>query len=398
MTEPPVVIVVAPIEPSLTGNGLAMRVATLVEATAMDHRVHLVVVAAAGRPPVVVPPPGVSRRLDVAPLTTGDHGALGPWLSDPIWRDRLATVAPLPDLVARTPLATADEAISWLGSTPVVGVLACRGTTSLVGLRLAEHFGVNLVVDLDDDDATLVAQQGDPRQAEAWRRTTHMALAGCTLALAASEAVAASVAHRNRGAVPIAVVPNCAPPGPARPGPAPGHKRLLFVGNLTYRPNLDGARWLVEQVLPLLPEPWTIDLAGPHHPGAFADIDPRVTVHGVVADLESLYAACDVVGCAVLVGSGTRIKVLEAMAHHRPVVATTAAVDGLAIQPGHHALVADEPSDFAGAIERAAEPAFGVAMARQAHRLVESTYDRSSVISRAGRLLAEAFGPEEHDH
>ena len=52
----------------------------------------------------------------------------------------------------------------------------------------------------------------------------------------------------------------------------------------------------------------------------------------------------------VRTGSGTRIKVLEAWAHARPLVATFAAVDALALDVGVHALVEDEPVAFARAV------------------------------------------------
>jgi polysaccharide biosynthesis protein PslH len=73
-------------------------------------------------------------------------------------------------------------------------------------------------------------------------------------------------------------------------------------------------------------------------------------VTGRVADLRSLYAASHVVLAPLRAGGGTRIKVLEAMAHARPVVATPLGADGLAVKDGAHLLLGED----AGALPRRA--------------------------------------------
>jgi glycosyltransferase involved in cell wall biosynthesis len=51
-------------------------------------------------------------------------------------------------------------------------------------------------------------------------------------------------------------------------------------------------------------------------------------------------------------GSGTRIKILEAWAAARAVVATPLAAEGLKVQDGENILLASEPAPFAAAIDR----------------------------------------------
>jgi glycosyltransferase involved in cell wall biosynthesis len=70
-------------------------------------------------------------------------------------------------------------------------------------------------------------------------------------------------------------------------------------------------------------------------------------------DLTPHYEAADVVIAPIRIGHGSKIKVLEAMGYAKPLVATTAAVRGHDVQDGVHALVADEPEEFAAAIDRA---------------------------------------------
>ena len=72
-----------------------------------------------------------------------------------------------------------------------------------------------------------------------------------------------------------------------------------------------------------------------------------VTVTGPVDDMATELAVADVVAVPLREGAGTRIKVLEALAHRIPVVATSVAVEGLDVVAGRHLLVADEPEAFA---------------------------------------------------
>ena len=76
---------------------------------------------------------------------------------------------------------------------------------------------------------------------------------------------------------------------------------------------------------------------------------PDVQVKGAVADLGPCYRDCALVVVPVRAGGGTRIKLLEAMAHARPVVATRIGAEGLAVQHETHLLLADEPLTFAHA-------------------------------------------------
>lgn len=149
-----------------------------------------------------------------------------------------------------------------------------------------------------------------------------------------------------------AVVPNAAPraTGPVvAPSVAP---HLLFVGVLGYPPNRDGLAWFVRQVLPIVrqhvPE---VDLriVGPGAEALPADIRRQVTTTGAVADLAAEYAWSRAVVVPVLTGSGTRVKILDALAHARAVVSTTPGARGLGLCPGTDLLVADGARAFADA-------------------------------------------------
>jgi glycosyltransferase involved in cell wall biosynthesis len=148
--------------------------------------------------------------------------------------------------------------------------------------------------------------------------------------------------------------------------------RLLFVGTLDYGPNVDAARFLGLEVMPriwkLSPEVG-LDVVGrgPVPPEVLEALrDPRCSVHESPADVGPFYRAATVVVTPIRRGSGTRIKVLEALAYEKALVSTTFAAEGLGLAPDKHYVAADTPAELAQAcatllVDSARRHAFGAA-------------------------------------
>jgi GT2 family glycosyltransferase len=132
---------------------------------------------------------------------------------------------------------------------------------------------------------------------------------------------------------------------------------VLFVGGFQHRPNVDGARWLVHQVLPLLkrlvPGISTV-LAGSKPPPAVADLAAEdVIVTGYISDpvLEWFYRSVQVVVAPLRFGAGVKGKIVEALRFGVPVVTTTPGIQGLS-GATNWLEIADTPEAFAGAVAR----------------------------------------------
>ncbi len=69
---------------------------------------------------------------------------------------------------------------------------------------------------------------------------------------------------------------------------------------------------------------------------------------GELKSLESCYRETDAVIVPIRAGGGTRIKILEAMSHSKPVVSTTVGAEGLECTPGVELLIGDGAEKFAG--------------------------------------------------
>jgi glycosyltransferase involved in cell wall biosynthesis len=271
-------------------------------------------------------------------------------LADATLRRRLRETAPLPARVAAAPPTLADDALRLLDTkgSPPRAVFVLRNYLAPFGCTLARRLeSPRVVVDLDDDDENFGRSMGDDEEADAVARLARVWLPDADVLCAASADEARTIATRY-GLTNVATIPNAVRPAPTIP-PPPGDRRLLFVGNLTYSPNLEAAHILVHEILPIVrtryPEA-TVDLVGPHTGNNALEAD-HVRVAGLVDSVEPWYRGADVVVVPLRHGGGTRIKVLEAFAYRRPVVATACAVAGLAVTDGSDVLVAESAGELA---------------------------------------------------
>lgn len=130
--------------------------------------------------------------------------------------------------------------------------------------------------------------------------------------------------------------------------------RLLFLGTMSYAPNVDAARWFVEAILPGIraerPEV-ELDIVGNDPaPAVTALARPGVRVVGSVTDVRPWLQRAAALVVPLRVGGGSRVKLIEALALGTPVVTTRVGVEGLGFQHGAHLRVADEPAPFAATV------------------------------------------------
>ncbi len=159
---------------------------------------------------------------------------------------------------------------------------------------------------------------------------------------------AAAVRARLPGK-PVLVVPmSVEPTASAQPGAG---SELLFVGSNTAA-NVVGLRWFFEQVWPLIrtsaPHA-SLTIAG-NVARAFAQAPEGISFAGVLADLAPAYARAAVVISPLTAGSGLKIKLIEALARGKAIVATPVTLQGVE-EIAHGAVaLASSPESFAAAV------------------------------------------------
>lgn len=177
----------------------------------------------------------------------------------------------------------------------------------------------------------------------------------------------------------VEVVPNGVDAERFAPDPhlIPPPASLVFVGAMSYPPNVAAMRYFTSEVLPIVRRSRSdvrLTIVG-RDPAlevlGLASVDVEVT--GEVDDVRPYLGTATIFVAPMVSGSGIKNKVLEAMAMARPVVATPLAVEGLPVTHGEDVLVADSPVTLAAAI---------LTLLRRAE-------ERES-LGRAGRAFVEA--------
>jgi glycosyltransferase involved in cell wall biosynthesis len=194
------------------------------------------------------------------------------------------------------------------------------------------------------------------RQWEKFIRFERQALAAADYTVAVSD-VDADRLQRELGVPRVAVVENGVDtrhfrPTDGRRDPA----RLLFLGSLDWRPNLDAVRQLLDHVFPAVraAEPTaSLWLVGRNPPGwlrAEEASRPGVTVHADVPDVRPFLDPCGLMVVPLRIGGGSRLKILEALAAGLPVVTTAIGAEGLHLEAGRHLSVVDHMDDLGAAV------------------------------------------------
>lgn len=221
--------------------------------------------------------------------------------------------------------------------------------------------------------------------------------------VAVSEADAARLRRRNP-LLRVAVIENGADCDRLRPLPETAKgSDLLFVGTLAYPPNADGILFFCDKILPIVrrkaPDARLV-VVGREPPRALKLVARRdgVTLVDNADSVVPYYERARLCVVPLRAGSGTRLKILEAMALGRPVVTTSVGCEGLELHDGSDVLIADHPHDFAEQVLKILrEPALGRQLARQARAVVESRYDwhkiGDNLLGLYRQLLAERAAP-----
>ena len=190
----------------------------------------------------------------------------------------------------------------------------------------------------------------------------------------------------------FSVIPNAV----AVPASAPGLTKaphILFVGSIAYHPNREAAERLITAIFPLIrrqiPNARLL-LAGEGSDAlASRKQNPEgVSYLGFVPDLAPLYADSRLVCCPLYNGGGTRVKLVEAAAFARPMVATRIAAEGLEFRDGQEILLRDDDEALADAcIRLIRDDVLSAELGANARAQVVALYDRTSIVARIGDLM-----------
>jgi glycosyltransferase involved in cell wall biosynthesis len=167
---------------------------------------------------------------------------------------------------------------------------------------------------------------------------------------------------------------------------------IVFTGRMNYRPNADAAVHFARDILPTVlraradavfyvvgsdPPPEVRALAG-----------SNVVITGAVDDVRPFLNRAAVVVAPIRAGSGTRLKILEALAAVKAVVSTPLGCEGLDLQPGRHLVVADSREKFAAEVVRLlGDPGLAAELGAAGAARVSQAYGWATTLAPLDRLL-----------
>lgn len=130
---------------------------------------------------------------------------------------------------------------------------------------------------------------------------------------------------------------------------------LLFIGKMDYRPNVDAMLWFFKEIWPEIKRnipDISLSIVGKNPHPRLRDLEksPGIRLTGSVRRVQPYLKGAKVVILPFRVGSGTRLKFIEAMAASKAIVSTTVGVEGFDVRDGRELLIADQPAAFSQAI------------------------------------------------
>jgi len=173
---------------------------------------------------------------------------------------------------------------------------------------------------------------------------------------------------------------------------------MVFTGSMDWMPNSDGISYFVAEILPAIrkrrPQAtlWVVGRNADRKVLAMAKADPGIRVTGRVDDIRPYIARGAVYVVPLRVGSGTRLKIFEAMAMGRAVVSTTIGAEGLPVTSGVDIVLADAPQSFADAVCRLMDShEERQRIGNEARKLVEEKYSWESVAQQVQNILRSNY-------
>ena len=171
---------------------------------------------------------------------------------------------------------------------------------------------------------------------------------------------------------------------------------LSFVGPDNHIPNFVGLKWFLDNCWTRLLQAdknYHLRIIGKwseENITTFSSLYPNVSFSGFVENLESAIKNTIMI-VPITIGSGIRMKILEAANLGIPFVSTSVGAEGIPVQSGKHCLLADKPSDFVDAILQLKEHKKRTLFIQKAHQLIEDNYSLEALQRNRLALYASIF-------
>ncbi len=177
---------------------------------------------------------------------------------------------------------------------------------------------------------------------------------------------------------------------------SPAH--LIYIGSMDWYPNEDAVAFFANEILPSIQSEVSdvrFSIVGGNPSARVQKLAERdsVIVTGRVPEIKPYFAEATVFVVPLRIGSGTRLKILEALAMGKAIVSTSVGAEGLDLKDGEEIFIADEPKPFAEAVTRLlTDPTLRRRIGENGRARVEKDYDWRSIGEKLYQLYTEIGG------
>lgn len=171
-------------------------------------------------------------------------------------------------------------------------------------------------------------------------------------------------------------------------------RTVLFVGNFSYIQNSDSVKWIVDSILPYVKTPSTFRIVGKNPTAEITALhqtkhgEVTIAVDGAVDDIREAYQDADMMLAPIRVGSGTKFKLIEAMAMGMPIVSNSQGLEGIPVIDSVSALIREDEHELAQAVDiLLTSPGRRVELARRAHEIIQQEFSWEAI----GKALTASY-------
>ena len=207
------------------------------------------------------------------------------------------------------------------------------------------------------------------------------------------------VLRRDASGTRTAVIPNGVDTEFFVPADAPvAPDTILFFGAINYYPNTEGLLFFLDEVFPIVkrkrPDAKLVIVGQLPPPAIVARAADDVIVTGLVDDVRPYLERAAVVIAPLRIGGGTRLKIVEAMAMGKAIVATRLGAEGLEVRDGQDILLGDTEEDFASQVTRVlGDEALRVRLGKSARKRAEEQYSWKGAVDRLEHFYEQLPSP-----
>jgi len=170
---------------------------------------------------------------------------------------------------------------------------------------------------------------------------------------------------------------------------------LIYTGQISWYPNEDALVYFINEIMPLIKQTvpevklWIVGNKPADKIKKLSQKDSNITVTGFVEDVREFMKKACVFIVPLRIGSGTRLKILEALSMKKAVVTTTVGCEGIEVENNKHLLIRDTPKEFAKAVvDVLRNDGLRISLGENGRKLIGEKYDWKIVFKDLDKILS----------